>query len=424
MVSELLRSPSVPSRESLAPLSDRHPNFVDASGDAKFTNYSQNASGALTDAQIETLVTGGKAAAIAQASAIFQNDPTISELFTKSSGVGEEGAYQGEIENNTQVVANFQVGAGQKFSFNFSTDLNIKAKEIENGNIEYNKATSAIAFLVLDTTKIDRPKVIDYFATWGYLISSEQIGDLNISASKNISIADKDKTRDIDGNNNIDFVLGESLGNYDRYFKRDTQLSLIKVNLSAVEFLGDTLIGNLGADVIYGTIWNDRLTGTQQGDKIYSSLGNDRLKGRNGDDTLMGGLGDDWLAGGAGNDELTGDVGSDRFSYKTFSRFSATDIGSDRIVDFETGSDRLVLSKTTFSDLASASGNALASDDFANVADDLAAAASTAKIAYSKSSGSLFYNQNGVADGFGEGDRFATLTGIPALSATDIAIVA
>jgi Ca2+-binding RTX toxin-like protein len=419
MISEILSpSPSVSSEKSPASLFDRNPNFVDASGDAKFIDYSQNASGALTDAQIETLVTGSKVAAIAQASAIFQNDPTISELFTKSSGVGEEGAYQGEVENKTQVVANFQVGAGQKFSFNFLADLNLKAKEIENGNIEYNKATSAIAFLVVDTTKSNKFKVVDYFATWGYLISSEQIGNLNLSASKNITITDNNKTSDIDGNNQTDFVLGESLGKYERLFKRDTQLSLIKLNLSAVEFLGDTLIGNLGTDVIYGTIWDDRLTGTQQGDKIYSSLGNDRLKGRNGDDTLMGGLGNDYLVGGAGNDELTGDRGSDRFSYKTFSRFSAADVGSDRIVDFEKGIDRLVLSKTTFADLTNVG------DEFATVANDLSAAVSTAKIAYSKSSGSLFYNQNGVADGYGDGDRFATLTGIPELNATDVAIVA
>jgi serralysin len=409
--------------QSSAPHFDRNPNFVDASGDAKFTDYSQNASGALTDAQTETLVTGGKAAAIAQASAIFQNDPTISELLTKSSGVGEEGAYQGEVKNQTQVVANFQVGAGQKFSFNFSTDLSLKAKEIENSNIEYNQATSAIAFLVLDTTKSHKPKVIDYFASWGYLESSEQIGNLKFSDSKNITITDKNKTSDIDGNNNIDFVLGTSLGNYDRYFKRDTQLSLIQINLSAVEFLGDTLIGNLGTDVICGTIWDDRLTGTQQGEKIYSSIGNDKIKGRSGDDTLMGGLGDDYLVGGVGNDELTGDRGSDRFSYKTFSPFNTTDLGSDRIVDFETGSDRIVLSKTTFTALTSAVGNAIAPDEFAAVTDDLAAAFSTAKIAYSTSTGSLFYNQNGVADGFGEGDRFATLTGMPALSATDVAIV-
>jgi Ca2+-binding RTX toxin-like protein len=131
----------------------------------------------------------------------------------------------------------------------------------------------------------------------------------------------------------------------------------------------------------------------------------------------MGGLGDDWLVGGAGNDELTGDRGGDRFSYETFSRFSAADVGSDRIVDFETGIDRIVLSKTTFA-LTNAS------DEFATVADDFSAAISTAKIAYSKSSGSLFYNQNGVADGFGDGDRFATLTGIPELNATDLKIVA
>lgn len=429
------------------PISNTDLNFANATGDAKFTNYSQVASGTLTDAQVETLVKGGVSIAIAQATATFKNDPTFSELFTNSIGVGDEGS----AKSKTQVIANFSVKGGQKFSFDFLADLAIKAKEIENSNAEYNKGTSKIAFLILDTTNVERPKIVDYFGIWGRLISSEQIGKLKYGGSKNVAIADSDKTIDIDGNNGIDAVLGTATGNYERTFKRDTQLTIVEMNKSAIKFLGDSLIGNLGNDVIYGSIRNDRLKGSQRADKIYGSLGSDRLDGKKGDDLLEGGKGnddlsggagsdklhggagkdrlwgdkdDDYLVGGAGDDELTGNSGSDRFSYTTSSVFAAVDIGVDLITDFEAGIDKIILSKTTLTVLNSSAGGSLNDNEFAIVGDDTTAALSNAFITYSTGTGNLFYNQNGSGGGFGEGDRFATLANIPTLNTLDFAIVA
>jgi serralysin len=423
------------------PISNTNLNFANATGDAKFTNYSQPAIGTLTDAQVETLVKGGVSIAIAQAAAIFSNDPTFSELFTNSSGVGEEGS----AKSKTQVIANFSLKADQTFSFDFVADLAITVKEIENSDAEYNKGRTKIAFLILDTTNIEQPKIVDYFGIWGRLISSEQIGKLKYGASKNVAIADNDKTIDIDGNNGTDAVLGTTTGDYEQTFKRDTGLTIIEINKSAVKFFGDSLIDNLGEDVIYGSIWNDRLKGSQQADKIYGSLGSDRLDGNRGDDLLEGGKGndnlnggsdsdklyggagedrlwggrnDDFLVGGAGDDELTGNSGGDRFGFIT------ADLGVDRITDFEAGIDRIVLSKMTFTTLTSAVDGSLNESELAIVGDDLSAAFSNASIAYSTGTGNLFYNQNGAGDGFGEGDRFATLTNIPTLSALDFAIAA
>lgn len=122
--------------------------------------------------------------------------------------------------------------------------------------------------------------------------------------------------------------------------------------------MGDTLIDNLGQDVIYGTIKNDKLKGSKFADKIYGSLGNDWLDGKKGNDILEGGQGNDWLYGGDGNDKLhggwdndtliggcgsdilVGGEGNDKF---VFNRGDSLFKGEfDIIQDFEVGIDKIV----------------------------------------------------------------------------------
>ncbi|NEQ62896.1 MAG: hypothetical protein F6K53_38260, partial [Moorea sp. SIO4A1] len=245
------------------------PNFADATGNAKFTNYSQAPAGTLTNAQVETLVKGGIATAIADAKSRFINDPAFSQLFSQSTVVGTEGAFQGSANSRTEVVGNFSVRANQKFSFNFSAALELNAKEIENSNREYSEAKSGTFFFLLNTDQMNQPKIIDSFAISGDLISSRRIGDLDFGFSSNIKLNSPKERFDIDGNNGIDFVKGSVTGTYQRTFSRNTNLTLVEINQSAVKLLGDTLIDNLGNDVRYGTIWNDELRGTNSNDKIY-----------------------------------------------------------------------------------------------------------------------------------------------------------
>jgi serralysin len=334
-----------------------NPNFANSTGLAVFSNYSQ-ASGALTSAQVEVLVKGGVATAIGEAGAIFNNDPTFSVLFTDSTGIGLEGSYAGSVDSKTKVVANFAVGANQTFSFDFLADSALRAKEIENPDTEYNEAKSKTAFVVLDTSDVSKPKVLDYFGIRGKLISSKQIGELKVGGSRNVKIASRDQTTDVDGNNGQDSLTGKFVGTYQETFKRDTNITLVEVNASAVTFLGDTLIGNLGKDVTYGTIGKDKLNGSDGADKMYGSLGDDRLDGNNGgdileggqgndrlngdrgDDKLYGGLGDDVLMGGRGSDVFAGGDGYDQFVFK---RSDSLKSELDVIQDFQLGIDKIVL---------------------------------------------------------------------------------
>jgi Ca2+-binding RTX toxin-like protein len=179
----------------------------------------------------------------------------------------------------------------------------------------------------------------------------------------------------------------------------------------------DTLNGGNGRDTLNGGAGNDTLTGGK---------GRDILKGDAGNDILTGGNGRDILRGGAGNDVLTGGAGKDRFSFrgdKLAGQSITAVLGTDTIADFTAG-DKIVLGKDIFRALKCDTGT-LNKSNFATVADDsLVAATKGAEIVYSKGSGSLFYNANGKAAGLGnEGGSFATVTGLPNLTANDFTVV-
>jgi hypothetical protein len=83
------------------------------------------------------------------------------------------------------------------------------------------------------------------------------------------------------------------------------------------------------------------------------------------------------------------------------------------------------LDKTTFTALGSAVGSGFnIATEFAVVSSDAAASASGALIVYSSGTGNLFYNQNDILTGLGSGGQFATLSGIPTLSANDFMLQA
>jgi Ca2+-binding RTX toxin-like protein len=90
-----------------------------------------------------------------------------------------------------------------------------------------------------------------------------------------------------------------------------------------------------GGFLIVGGAGSDRIAGGQQFDHLLGGAGNDQLFGLGGDDILVGGAGADILRGGLGRD--------------TYLYLGASDSGtapgtSDRIVDFQSGSDKIDLS--------------------------------------------------------------------------------
>jgi serralysin len=196
-------------------------------------------------------------------------------------------------------------------------------------------------------------------------------------------------------------------------------------------FLGgegdDTLDGGTGGsldnDTLYGQQGSDTLRGNDDNDYLDGGDGDDFLTGNDGsnldtagNDTLVGGAGNDFLDGGNGDDLLFGGSGADRFSFLPAP-------GVDTIFDFAREQDLIVLFGF---DLGSSVNFGLAF-----VVNDAAAAASSARMVYSRGSGALFFNPNGSSAGFGSEDRgfgavggkVATVLGAPALTGADFNVV-
>ena len=184
----------------------------------------------------------------------------------------------------------------------------------------------------------------------------------------------------------------------------------------------ENAIGGLGDDRLIGNTLNNYLEGDLGNDLLSGGLGDDILFGGLGNNTLTGGDGNDILISGLGTDNLFGGVGNDQFLYTGSAAFDSTVNGVATIADFLLGSDQLVLSKTLFASLTSDIGTGFSnSSEFDYVQDDELAGSSSAKIVYSLSSGSLFYNEDGAATaGFGTGGEFAILD---PLAATDFQII-
>jgi Ca2+-binding RTX toxin-like protein len=172
-----------------------------------------------------------------------------------------------------------------------------------------------------------------------------------------------------------------------------------------------------------GNSLNNLIAGNDLSNELSGLAGNDKLIGKAGNDMLVGGLGNDILTGGIGSDTLAGSEDRDQYVFDINSAFDTSLMGNDQIYEFTSGLDKIVLDKTTFTALRSATGNGFSiGQEFALVATDAAAVNSSALIVYSRVTGNLFYNPNGIADGFGSGGQFALVNNVAPLTANDFLI--
>jgi Ca2+-binding RTX toxin-like protein len=134
------------------------------------------------------------------------------------------------------------------------------------------------------------------------------------------------------------------------------------------------------------------------------------ITGNAGNNILSGLGGDDRLSGGAGNDTLIGGAGSDAFVFDT--RGARNNV--DRINDFLSGSDKILLDDIIYSAL----GTAVDAAEFFLGA---AATATGHRIIYNPSTGGLFYDADG--SGRGASVQFALLTDRSILTHNDFMII-
>jgi uncharacterized delta-60 repeat protein len=177
----------------------------------------------------------------------------------------------------------------------------------------------------------------------------------------------------------------------------------------------DTLWGALGNDELHGGSENDLLRGRPQDDTLSGGTGDDTLTGGQGNDTLSGNDGDDLLQGRAGNDSLIGGSGNDLFWFNAAGAATA-----DVINDFSLVDDWIELDSSTLVSLFGMAGSSPAEGNF--LAGVVPVPENTNQLLlYDTATGGLYYD----ADGSGPtaAELIATLSGAPALGASDIFVV-
>ena len=114
----------------------------------------------------------------------------------------------------------------------------------------------------------------------------------------------------------------------------------------------DTVWGQSGDDQISGGDDRDKLGGGSGNDTIDGGAGHDKIWGGRGQDDLSGGTGRDWISGGSGDDTIDGGAGKDYLSggWGNDTFVFDDNSGSDFILDFRTGRDKIDLSAFDIAD--------------------------------------------------------------------------
>lgn len=136
----------------------------------------------------------------------------------------------------------------------------------------------------------------------------------------------------------------KGLGNFDTV--RSTVDFTLSDDVERLDLMGHGAINGTGgsnANHMHGNDANNVLQGMAGDDRLWGKGGDDLILGGAGNDQIRGDAGDDRIDGGAGQDKLFGGAGADVFIFTSASDTSRTK--SDKIRDFETGIDKIDLSR-------------------------------------------------------------------------------
>jgi hypothetical protein len=223
----------------------------------------------------------------------------------------------------------------------------------------------------------------------------------------------------LDGQGGADTLEGG--GADDRYRLGDAEDTVIELLGGGVDVVlaafSVTLAPNLEGLRLLGSA-DLSGTGNARDNRLAGNAGANLLRGGAGDDALLGGEGADTLVGGPGRDRLVGGAGPDHFV------FEAPEPKVDRIVDFATGEDSIVLLGSGFGGLplGSLAGQAVGSTQrfIHNAGGAADAPAGEWQLVLDDTTGLLVFDANGIADGGRSG--LARLGIGTALVAADILI--
>ncbi|CAM8643230.1 Na-Ca exchanger/integrin-beta4 [Oxalobacteraceae bacterium] len=150
------------------------------------------------------------------------------------------------------------------------------------------------------------------------------------------------------------------------------------------------------SDVI---IQNDDFRGTDRSEQINGDEAINYLQGLGGADRLYGRGGNDTLEGGVGRDTLYGGGGADTFYFDLMGRSN-----TDRVMDFESTVDKIMLDSQLFAGLDADNDGVVDTSAFSQTG---SAVGTQAQIIYSVGTGKLSYDADGA--GIQQAQEFATL---------------
>ncbi|GIT91425.1 hypothetical protein JANAI62_18820 [Jannaschia pagri] len=230
----------------------------------------------------------------------------------------------------------------------------------------------------------------------------EEIGDLSgvdifdFTISRNLALEIGQEAVTQSDNDEITVMIGDT--------------GDMRLNASGITDRGGLIVD--GARIINLSDSGNALTlGDRIGGTVSGGDGADEVEGGAQNDRIDGGAGNDTIAGGAGEDTLTGGAGNDAFVFEVP---GAALRGADRITDFQSGQDRILIDVPdgVFPTGALPNG-VLRQGTAAQDANDY--------LIYDQATGRLFVDLN--ANAAGGQTLIATLDGNPELTSADFLLV-
>lgn len=197
--------------------------------------FSHNPFDVLTQTRTNTITvtTDGSALSFAYANAEFSTEPSASLTSASNTAntyaTGDGNSYLGAAESFAGLGGyKFNIGAGETFSFNFSTFLDL-ATSADNSSIEGANSFGQIAFQVYQNSDTSAT-LLDTFFLAGNLNSTTSDDFVNLGSSQYISYNSQDVSTNFGGADESIKALFQ--GNYARTFENQTYLTLVETKVT------------------------------------------------------------------------------------------------------------------------------------------------------------------------------------------------
>jgi Ca2+-binding RTX toxin-like protein len=336
---------------------------------------------------------------------ILINDPTANSIpIERNGGAGTAGVHWDDQTFGSEMMTGYTSNGVMPLSI-----MTIGAFEDLGYSVDYSKADAYTMPTGLELSNLQE-LVVGSFLNDNTATAGNNVLLGTIRNDKLSGLAGNDTLLGLDGNDTLDGGTGADLmkgGNGDDTYIVDNAGDLVV----GTETGGNDTVKSSVGYTLPRNVENVILTGS----KAINGTGNNSnnvLTGNSANNKLSGGLGNDTLNGGLGNDTLTGGAGLNEFLFNT--KLSVNNI--DKITDFVATDDTIQLENAIFSKLSKTGILNAAYFKIGETATD-----SNDYLIYNKTSGTLFYDNDG--NGTNVAIQIATLSLNLAMTNNDFFVI-